>query len=333
MARGTSYYQQSNTTTRTELKNGQYKWHNKEPMSEIQKALVGRVAEKLDLDEKQAFELADLYFAREPEVFVRLAELEKLVQDSGQAISQPGTAATQQLRLNKKNEFNDKLNAFAWSLTAPILELYYSERLSLLKAQTTIASVASNPGHPLHPAASSCIDSLFQRDKFEDSLWDMYFKYRGRWLQSSEHQQQDPTSAKTKLDWQERERYCEQMLKEEFAFLQFLFVLYYRLRYMNCKTYLAMMDHFNQSQFQVLILAPSNRAPSHATSASLPSLTPPPSALVQSLWSVKPLTSPFSWPSKVFISMPVEPLLLPSPFSPNTRPRPKSWMDTCRGCR
>ena len=248
LSRGTSYYQQSSANSRSDLKNGQYKWHGKEQMSEMQKLLVSRISEKLDLDEKQAFELADLYFAREPEAFVKLAEFEKLVQDSSQAISQPSTAATQELRKTKQQEYTEKLTTYALSLVTPIIELYYNERLSLIKAQVTLACMSTNPEHPLQAYASGCIDSLFQKD-YEDSLWNTYFKYRARWLQSAE--QQEAGAAKTKLDWQERERYCEQLVKEEFAMLQYLFVLYYQIRSMRHDTYLRMMDFFDHCQFQV----------------------------------------------------------------------------------
>ena len=241
LVRATNYYQHltSNSSSRNDLDAGKFKWGGKEPISLIQKELVLHLSGKIDLDEKQAFDLADLYFARNPSIFAKLMKHESVVQSFSQSIQQPTMPATQDLRRSKLAEYNDELRAFVASLVTPMIELYYEERLALLKAEVAIATAATNKDNPLQKDALSCIDALFQNKEYENAIWTLLYDYKNK------------INSKHKLNLEEKERYCEQLMREEFTILQIFFVLYFQLRTMKADTYLKMLTHFNETQYQV----------------------------------------------------------------------------------
>jgi len=142
------------------------------------------------------------------------------------------------MRITKLQEYTDELKSFLRSLAIPITELYYEERIGILKVALALCIAATISGHPLQEQAASCMNSLIQTKDFEINLWNIYFDYKNK------------AATSQKLPLEERERFFQQLMKEEFYTLQFFFVLYYQLKGMSTQTYIKMLTHFNETQFQ-----------------------------------------------------------------------------------
>ena len=210
-------------------------------MSILQKEFILTLSSKLDLDEKQTFDLADLYFARNPSVYAKLTKHEASVQSYSQSITQapqPTVPGAQDLRTLRLQEYTEELKNFLRSLVPPMLELYYEERLAILKASVAIAIAATLEDHPLQRPASMCIYGILQSKDYENSLWTLYFDYKNK------------VAGRHKLTLEERERFSQQLIYEEFCILQIFFVLYFKLQAMKPETYLKMLAYFNETQFQ-----------------------------------------------------------------------------------
>lgn len=206
-------------------------------MSGQQREFVLTLSSKLDLDEKQTFELADLYFARNPSLYRDLLSRQAAVQVLT-VPTQPTLVGAQDMRTVKLQECTEELKVFLRSLTIPMTELYYEERVAILKAAVALGTAATVPGHPLQEHAASCVNALIQTKNYEATLWNIYFDYKNKAVASQ------------KLPLEERERFFQQLMKEEFHTLQFFFVLYYQLKSMSTATYVKMLSHFNSTQFQ-----------------------------------------------------------------------------------
>ena len=235
----TGYYRplSQNSTSKRELEAGHYKWGGKENVSDYLKKFIIHLSDKLNLDEKQTFDLADLYFSHNPQAFVKISQCESNIQNFSQSLSQ--NTGVPDFRHTQIQESNEELRKIVLSLVSPIRDLYYEERLSLLKTEVALATSATLQANPLQPSTSMCIDSLFRTKNYENSLWNLIYDFKNKIL------------IKQNCDLEEREQHLIQMLKEEFTLLQVIFVLYFQLKDMKPQTYLKMLTYFNDTQFMV----------------------------------------------------------------------------------
>lgn len=239
LSQATGYYRplSQNSTSKKELEGGQYKWGGKENISDFLKKFIIHLSDKLNLDEKQTFDLADLYFSRNPQAFIKISQCESNINNFSPSL--PQNTGVPDFRQAQIQESNEELRKLVLSLVSPIRELYYEERLSLLKTEVALATSATLQSNPLQPFTSTCIDSLFRTKNYENSLWNLIYEFKNKMM------------IKQNCDLEERQQYSIQMLKEEFALLQVIFVLYFQLKDMKPAIYLKMITYFNDTQFMV----------------------------------------------------------------------------------
>ena len=217
---------------------GTYKWGGKDSLSSLQKEFLLTLSSNLNLDEKQTFELVDLFFARNPHIYANLVKQETSIDMYSKSLSTTGQPASQDMRVLKLQEYTNELKNALISLTKPITDLYYEERLGILKASAILGMAATIPEHPLQECAMDCINNMIKTKNYENGLWDIYFDYKSRVVQGQ------------KLSLEEKEQYFQQLINEEFCILQIFFVLYYQIKSMDPNIYLKMLTFFIDTQFQ-----------------------------------------------------------------------------------
>jgi len=199
------------------------------------------LSSKLDLDEKQTYELVDLYFSRNSHIYYNLNKQEEQIKNYQQSISgapQPVVPGSQDMRIITLQKYNDELKSALKNLIPSVIELYYEERIAILRVVVELGIAATFVGHPLQKVASDCIHTLIETKDYLNVMWKLYYEYETK------------PSGNTKFSLEEREQFSKQLITEEFTILQIFFILYYKLQTIKPDAYIKMLEYFNKVQFQ-----------------------------------------------------------------------------------
>lgn len=201
------FYHKPNEQSKARLERD-LKLHGTHPLTNTMKNFIVQLSLKIDLNQEQTLRLVELFFISHPGVYERVKSQE-----------------TEQVQKELGNLFR------------PIIDLYYKERINLIKAGTQIVINATAEGHPAQPVCSEFIAEILE-NKYNEKIWNQYKEICKKEIPSSVYAPQ------------EREEWFMQTLKEEKQLLELLVLLNYGFVHCTPERFVEYLNVYTDQEFK-----------------------------------------------------------------------------------
>lgn len=203
------YYSAPNESSKKKLESNALKFGGTHSLTSMLKTFLLHLSQKLDLDEELTFRLVELFFITHPHLYEKV-----------------------------KNNENEEVRRELSSIAKPVIALYYSERIYLVKAVIALVLGTMNENNPCQDEFMEYLEELFGSSKLIDVAWKQYEKICDKELPSSMY---NPSG---------REEWYMQVLEEQKKLLELLIFCNYTEAHPTAENYLAYLDKYMKQGFK-----------------------------------------------------------------------------------
>lgn len=201
------YYAAPNESSKKKLES--LKFGGTHALTSMLRTFLLHLSQKLDLDEELTFRLVELFFIHHPHLYEKV-----------------------------KSHENEETRRELSSITKPVIALYYSERIHLVKSVIALVLGTMNENNPCQDEFMEYLEELFGGSKLIDVVWKQYEKVCDKELPNSMY---NPS---------EREEWYMHVLEEQKKLLELLIFCNYTEAHPTAENYLAYLDKYLKQGFK-----------------------------------------------------------------------------------
>ena len=204
-----NFYEKPNPQSRERFQKSEMNLGGTQTFKEVLKTFVVELSQKIELQEEQTSDLVRVFFIKHQALFNKL-----------------------------KSEEGDQVRKDFQVLFNPITQLYYNERITLLKTLGVIVGTSRAEGNPGQLPCLEFLGEAFRENSVENLVWELYRQTSAREIPQQVYAPQ------------EREEWILQCLQEQKELLEILVLAHNAFAHIDSARFLDYLQTFTKQEFQ-----------------------------------------------------------------------------------